>query len=81
MQVRVVGFAVLAKPRFVSGLAGSWNRVETPDLLAGVHVVSGQKSADGVLSARYAGNHFVFDHNRRDRHRVLLLMVRNLRIP
>src|SRR6516162_10042559 len=42
MQVRVVGFAVLAEPCFVAGLAGSGNRIETPDLLARIRVVGSE---------------------------------------
>src|SRR2546429_5684758 len=45
VQVSVVGFAVLADPGFIPGLAGSRNRVEAPDLLASVHVVGSEEAA------------------------------------
>src|SRR2546429_6807191 len=50
MQVSIVGFAVLAEPGFVPGLAGSGNRVEAPDLLTGVHVVGSEEAAGTMVA-------------------------------
>src|SRR5262245_29678712 len=61
MEVRVVGFAVLAEPGVVPGLAGSGNRVEPPDLLTGVHVVGREEAADAVFAAGDAGDHLILD--------------------
>src|SRR5206468_1326149 len=66
---------------FVPGLAGSGNRVEAPDLLTRVHVEGSEETADTVFAAGDAGDHLILDDERRDRHRVLLLVVRDLDVP
>src|SRR4051812_34040091 len=61
VQVRVIRFAVLAEPGFVSLVTGSGNRVEAPDLLTGVHVEGSEEPADTVFAARDAGDHLILD--------------------
>ena len=72
---------VVAAPRFAAGLAGARNRVEAPNLLAGLHVVRGDEAADTVLAAARADDHQVLDDERRHRHGVRELRIGHRCIP
>ena len=52
------------------GSPGAGNRVEAPDLFAGCCRVRRNEAADAVFAARHADDDLVFDHERRERHRV-----------
>ena len=78
---KLVGLGRTGLPRLVPFLTGSRNRVEAPDLLAGLHVVRRDEAANPVLAATHADDHFVLDDERRVRNRVARRRRRHLRLP
>ena len=72
---------VVSLPRLAAGLAGGGDRVEAPDLLARVHVVRGDETADAVLAAARADDDEIVDDERRHRHGVRELRVGNHCFP
>ncbi len=72
---------VAGGPGIVARFAGPGNGVEAPDLLSRLRVVSGHETADPVLAARYAHDHLVLYHERRERHGVAGFIVGHLGVP
>ena len=70
-----------AAPGFAAGLARRGDRVELPRFLAGVHVVRRDEAAYAVFAATDADDDFVFDDQRRHRHRVAELGITDRRVP
>src|SRR5689334_19855491 len=65
----------------MSRFAGTGYRPEPPDVLSGLCIVGVEKTADAVLAARDADDHFIFDYQRRDSNRVPRLIIRHDGIP
>ena len=71
----------IPSPGFVARLAFSWNRIKAPDFLAGGRIECRDEAPNTKLGARHAGNHFVFNDQRRVRHRVTLSCFGDFVIP
>src|SRR6516165_10366716 len=71
----------IARPGFVSRLTRSRNRVETPDLFAGVRVPGGDESANAELAAGHPCDYLVLDDQRRMRHGIALVGIGGLCFP
>ena len=71
----------IARPRVIAFLTRARNRVEPPDVFAGIYVIGINVSANPVFAARHAHNNFIPDHQRRMRYRVTVLRLIHFHIP
>ena len=81
VQIRIVGLAVLAEPRLISRLTRTRYRVEAPHFVTRVDIVGRKETSHTMLAAGDTGDHFVLHDDRRDRHRILLLVIGDRCIP
>src|SRR5690606_36836186 len=75
------GLPRIAGRRLVARLAGPWDRIEAPHLLAGLRVERGDVCADAHVAAGRADDHLVLDDVWRHRDREALGRLRDLRLP
>src|SRR5215471_13618271 len=78
---RTAAFPTVALPSVASELPRRRNGVRPPQALAGVRVVSVDKTSDAVLAAGDAGNAFVLECQRGGGDTVTLHRVGDLRLP
>ncbi len=79
--VAAAGLPRVSGPCFASRLARLWDRVPSPQPLAGFRIIGIQKTVQAMIAGRDAHDDLAFDRERRDRAPVAVACFRELRFP